>query len=176
MPAMPWSTGSLRHETHHSWWGRGLKPASQNDGWLDEAWTVYVTSDLTPLAFNAADPPVQLYSQNPWVRTTPLESYSSGARLFQGIASSVGDATLRTVMSSFYKHRPSTPITTLQMEGHLVSQTGHAEIVDNFHRWVYGFADSATAPDLWMRDDPGHTGAEFWAGRFWDSPDLWIRN
>jgi len=23
---------------------------------------------------------------------------------------------------------------------------------------------------------PGHTGTEAWGGRFWDSPDLWIRN
>src|SRR5262249_38712216 len=109
------------------------------------------------LAAAREHPPGQLYSQNAWVRATPLESYSSGARLFQGIASSVGDATLRNVMFSFYKNRPSKPITTLQMEGHLVSQTGHAEIVDSFHRWVYGFSEPAAAPDLWMRDDPAHT-------------------
>ena len=35
---------------------------------------------------------------------------------------------------------------------------------------------SATAPDLWMRDDPGHAGADSWGGTFWDSPDLWVRN
>ena len=33
--------GSLHHETFHSWWGRGIKPASQADGWWDEAWNVY---------------------------------------------------------------------------------------------------------------------------------------
>jgi hypothetical protein len=26
--------GSLRHEEFHSWWGRGVKPAGQADGWL----------------------------------------------------------------------------------------------------------------------------------------------
>jgi hypothetical protein len=170
------SAGSLQHETHHSWWGRGVKPASQNDGWLDEAWTVYVTAPLSPLAFNAADPPVVLYSQNPWVRATPGESYTSGARLFQGFASMAGDAALRGIMASFYQNRPAKPITTIQMEGHLLSQSGRPEVVDEFHRWVYGFGEPATAPDLWMRDDTGHTGTEAWAGRFWDSPDLWVRN
>src|SRR5262249_38712217 len=50
------STGSLRHETHHSWWGRGLKPASQNDGWLDEAWTVYVLPLPPPAGCGAGAP------------------------------------------------------------------------------------------------------------------------
>jgi hypothetical protein len=168
--------GSLKHETHHSWWGRGVKPASQNDGWIDEAWTVYVTGNLTPLAFSTSDPPVQLYSQNPWVRATPSAAYSSGARLFQGLTSLAGDAILRNAMASFYQSHQSRPITTLQLEGHLLSQTGKPEMVDSFHRWVYGYPDSAAPSDLWMRDDPGHTGAEAWAGRFWDSPDLWIRN
>jgi hypothetical protein len=170
------TTGTLKHETHHSWWGRGVKPASQNDGWLDEAWTVFVTDGLTPLPFNAADPPVQLCSQNPWTRATPIESYTAGARLFQGLASAAGDAQLRSAMASFYKNRPARPITTLEIEGHLLSQTGRPEIVDAFHRWVYGFSSPTGAPDLWLRDDPAHTGAELWTGRFWQSPDLWIRN
>jgi hypothetical protein len=35
------SMGALSHELHHSWYGRGVKPRSQNDGWYDEAWTVF---------------------------------------------------------------------------------------------------------------------------------------
>jgi hypothetical protein len=31
------ASGNLKHETYHTWWGRGLKPASQNDAWWDEA-------------------------------------------------------------------------------------------------------------------------------------------
>ena len=33
------SLDSLEHEAFHSWIGRGVKPASQNDGWIDEAIT-----------------------------------------------------------------------------------------------------------------------------------------
>jgi hypothetical protein len=57
-----------------------------------------------------------------------------------------------------------------------VRRSGEPTIVDAFHRFVYGFADPAPPPDLWIRDDPGDPGSNFWAGRFWDSPDLWIRN
>ena len=39
-----------------------------------------------------------------------------------------------------------------------------------------GLPDPAPLPDLWLRDDPGHAGEEAWPGRFWDSPDLWVRN
>lgn len=30
--------------------------------------------------------------------------------------------------------------------------------------------------DLWIKDDPAHTGTDAFAGTFWNSPDLWIRN
>jgi hypothetical protein len=49
---------------------------------------------------------------------------------------------------------------------------GAPDVVDGFHHFIYGFADPSPRPDLWLRDDPGHTGPERWAGRFWDSPDL----
>ena len=169
------STGPLEHETHHSWWGRGLKPASQNDAWWDEAWTVYVTDSLTPLAFNTADPPVELHSQNPWVRQTTFDAYGEGSRFFQGVAALMGDSLLRGAMAAFYQTRNHRPATTLDLESHLLCTAGLAELVDAFHRWVYGFGESGSDVDLWMRDEPTHTGAELWGGNFWNSPDLWVR-
>ena len=29
---------------------------------------------------------------------------------------------------------------------------------------------------MWIKDNPGHAGGDFWASTFWNSPDLWIRN
>ncbi len=170
------STGALRHETHHSWWGRGVKPASQNDAWWDEAWTQYVTGGGTPLAFNFADPPVVLHSQNPWVRETAGASYTDDFRFFQGVASLLGEPALKSSMASLFQAHGLELITTLDLESHLLCASGNEELVDDFHRWIYGFGDTAAAADLWVRDDPGHSGAEAWEGRFWDSPDLWIRN
>jgi hypothetical protein len=169
--------GALRHEVFHSWWGRGLKPASQADGWWDEAWTVYNdlgASGSAPFDFTAA--PVTLSSTNPWVRATPSSSYSSGERVFRGAAALTGASQLRTHMAAFFTERHGRPATTPQLEEHLVSRSGEATLVDAFHRFVYGFPDPSPAPDLWIKDNPGHTGSHLTSGTFWNSPDLWIRH
>ena len=171
------SGGSLRHETFHSWWGRGVKPASQPDAWFDEAWTVYNDHGATGvLPFNFADPVVELCPRNAWIRSTASASYTAGERLWKGIAAMVGAATLRSRMSDFYKERYPRPVTTEEIETFLVARTSETDCVDAFHRFVYGFGDPAPLPDVWLRDDPAHAGAENWPGRFWDSPDLWVRN
>ena len=168
--------GALKHETHHSWWGRGVKPASQNDAWWDEAWTVFRTGASPPLAFNAGDPPRELHSQNPWIRATAAGAYTDGNRFFQGVAATVGNAALTASMAEFYQASTARPTSSLAMEGQLLARSGREELVDSYHRWVYGFSGPASNPNLWLRDDPGHTGSELWEGRFWDSPDLWVRN
>jgi hypothetical protein len=48
--------------------------------------------------------------------------------------------------------------------------------VDAFHRFVYGFADDQEGVDLWLRDAPTHAGQNAWGGKFWESPDVWIRH
>lgn len=170
-------TGALRHEGFHSWWGRGLKPVAQIHGWLDEAWTTYHdngAAGVLPLNFTEA--PVTLCSRNPWQRVTPSASYSSGERLWKGLAAAVGAPTLRARMNDFYDDRNPRPVDTEALEAHLLASTGRTEVVDAFHRFVYGLPDPQPMPDLWLRDDGGDTGAEPFAGRFWDSPDLWVRN
>ena len=171
------STGALTHELFHSWWGRGIKPASQNDGWWDEAWTVYSglgASGAVPLNFG--NPPRVLSSRNPWNRTTPGSSYSLGVDLFEGIAQMAGAPAVVAAMNSFYDRHAGSPVSTEMLEGHLIAATGTAEIVDAFHRFVYGFQNPVGSVDLWLRDHTGHLGADYWSGRFWDSPDLWVRN
>jgi len=171
------AVSSLQHETFHSWWGRGLKPASQADGWWDEAWTVYNDAGATgSVPFDFTSGPVELSSRNPWVRRTPSASYTGGRQFFEGAASLMGPATLRTHMVAFYSAARARPATTVQLEEFLVARSSDPVLVDGFHRFVYGFGDPAPAPDLWIKDDPGHAGEHVWAGTFWNSPDLWIRN
>lgn len=171
------SPGSLQHEAVHSWWGRGVKPASHPDGWYDEAWTVYrVNGASAVLPLNFTDPPVELSPRNPWMRSTPSASYSAGERLWKGLAAVVGAASLRDHMNAFYTAHAGGVAGTEQLETHLLARTGRVEVVDAFHRFVYGLPDPAPVPDLWLRDDPAHAGEAHWAGRFWDSPDLWVRN
>jgi phosphoglycolate phosphatase-like HAD superfamily hydrolase len=171
------STGALRHEVFHSWWARGVKPASQPDAWYDEGWTVYNDNGAgLSQPFNFSDPPVTLCPRNEWVRITASGAYGNGNRFWEGVAAFIGVSTLRSLMAEFYQQRRRRPATTAQIEAFLLCRTGNAQLVDAFHRFVYGFSNPTTQPDLWLRDDPGHTGADLWPGAFWDSPDLWVRN
>jgi hypothetical protein len=171
--------GTLRHEAFHSWWGRGVKPAGQPDGWIDEAWNTYHDNGAATVdPFDFAEPAQTLCSREPYSRVTPGASYAGGARVFAGIAALSSPPALTAAMSGFYRAHADQLITTLTLEEHLAAGIGAAapDVVDGFHHFVYGFADPSPSPDLWLRDDPGHTGSELWAGRFWDSPDLWIRH
>lgn len=170
-------TGALRHETFHSWYARGLKPASQPDAWFDEAWTVYNDHGASEsLPFNFTDPPVTLCPGNPWVRVTAGGAYSDGYRFWKGVAALIGVNTLNALMSEFYRQRRHQPVSTMDIEEFLLCRTGNPQLVDAFHRFVYGLGNTASRSDLWLRDASEHVGPDFWRGRFWDSPDLWVRH
>lgn len=171
------STVALLHETFHSWYARGIKPASQADGWWDEGFTQFHdegANDAVPFDFTS--PPILLCSRDPWQRNTPGNSYSDGSRFWKGIASMIGVATLNNLMGELYDKHKGNPLSTQMIEEFLLCKTGNPNIVDAFHRFVYALENPATVPDLWLRDDPADPGADLWGGTFWDSPDLWIRN
>lgn len=161
--------GSLRHETFHSWWARGVKPALGRDGWWDEAWTTYHDAGGSgSLPFDDTEPAVELSTRNPWSRATPGASYGLGRRFFEGVAATVGVSTLQALMREFLAAHLERPVSTEQIEEHLVARSGKASLVDGFSRFVYGFTTGGPAPDLRLRDDAG-------GGRFWDSPEVWVR-
>lgn len=167
----------LAHETFHSWYARGIKPASHADSWWDEAFTTFYDNgadDALPFDYTAV--PIQLCSRDPWQRHTPRNSYLDGYRFWQGIASQVGVAQLNAMMKDLYVAEKGNPVSTTMVEEFLLCRSGNAQIVDAFHRFIYGFDNPALPPDLWLRDDPADVGADQWNGTFWNSPDLWIRN
>jgi hypothetical protein len=171
------STGALLHETFHSWYARGIKPAGQADGWWDEGFTSFHDAGADdPLPFDFTAAPVLLCSRDPWQRNTPSNSYSDGSRFWQGMASMLGVAQLNTLMKNLYVAYRGNPVSTAMIEEFLLCQSGDAQVVDAFHRFVYGLANPSPVPDLWMRDDPADPGADAWGGTFWNSPDLWVRN
>jgi hypothetical protein len=170
------SPSALAHEVFHSWFARGVKPSSQADGWWDEGFTRFHddgADDSEP--FDFGDPPILLCSRDPWQRHTAGNAYSGGSRFWRGMASLLGVGTFNSVMSQWYAQFKGHPASSAMIEEFLLARGGNAEVVDAFHRFVYGLDDSALA-DLWLRDDPGHSGSDFWGGTFWDSPDLWIRH
>lgn len=171
------STGALAHETFHSWFARGLKPASQADGWWDEGFTQFHddgANDAIPLDFT--DSPVTLCSRDPWQRHTPSTAYAAGNSLFKGLAAMIGVGALNAHMRSLYVSQAGKqPLSTQRLEEELVARSGDVRVVHAFHRFVYGLPDPSPAPDLWLRDDAADTGADSWDSAFWDSPDLWVR-
>jgi hypothetical protein len=131
---------ALEHETFHSWFGRGVKPASQNDGWIDEGWTTYNTGPrrFARLPFEASEPRVELCSSNPFNRATPAASYGAGARFFAGLAAAMGLDELLAMMCSFYLDNMCGLVTTRQLEEWLIAKSGREEIGRWFARFVYG--------------------------------------
>lgn len=171
------SPSALAHETFHSWFARGIKPASQSDGWWDEGFTSFHddgADDAIP--FDFSDPPVTLCSLDPWQRHTPLNAYTDGDNFWKGMASLLGVAPFKSSMGVLYNKHKGNPVSTAMIEEFLVGRSGNAQAIDAFHRFAYGFSDPYPAPDLWLKDDPAHSGMDQWEGVFWDSPDLWIRN
>lgn len=172
------STSALLHETFHSWFARGIKPASQADGWYDEGYTTFNdegANDVVP--FDFSNPPILLCSRDPWQRHTPSNSYGDGSNFWKGMASLLGLTNLKSLMANIYEKYKGQPVSTQMIEEFFLSKTGNVLVVDAFHRFVYGFSDPSPAPELWLMDDPQHTtGSDQWNGIFWDSPDLWVRN
>jgi hypothetical protein len=132
--------GALDHEVFHSWFGRGVKPASQNDGWWDEAFTVYYADERRPnrRVVTKQGKPVTLCSDNPLNRITPGSSYTLGAVFFGRIAHLIGHDNLEKHMASFYKKYAGKVASTADMENHLIESTGNKKIKDLFSRYVYG--------------------------------------
>lgn len=171
------SNAALLHETFHSWYARGVKPASQADGWWDEGFATFHddgADDALPFDFTSG--PVLLCSRDPWQRNTPGNSYSDGGRFWKGIAALLGATQLNTMMKELYDIHKGNPVSTSMIEEFLLCRSGNPQVVDAFHRFVYGFNNPVPAPDLWLRDEAADPGADSWGGTFWDSPDLWIRN
>jgi hypothetical protein len=134
------SMGALEHELFHSWFGRGLKPVSQNDGWFDEAWTVWFADNARVSAkqIKNATSPVALFSDNPHNRTTSMHSYRSGAMFFSRLAQLLGKDKLKELMKEFYHKYYATGASTDDMAQFLHQKTQNDEVLQLFHRFIYG--------------------------------------
>ena len=77
-------------------------------------------------------------------------------------------------MGDLYDLNKGNPVSTRYDREFLLCKSGNPDIVDAFHRFVYGLENPSPVPNLWLRDDTADPGADQWGGTFWDSPDLWI--
>jgi hypothetical protein len=142
-------SSALRHEVFHSWFARGVMPASQADGWWDEGFTRYNDDGADKVEpFDFGESPVQLCSRQPFQRSTPADSYVAGSRFFRGVAAAIGANRLRAAMSDLYESKRRSSVSTATLEAHLIAHSGAVELVDAFHRFVYGFVDPVRIPRL----------------------------
>lgn len=139
------SVGALEHEVFHSWFGRGVKPATASDGWIDEAWTSWATSSrrfeeprFASESLSLDLDPVVLCPPHPWSRFTPTASYTCGSRLFAGLAHLLGGAPqMRSAMAAWYTANAGGLITTDGLEAHLRSWS-ETDITPWWDRYVHG--------------------------------------
>jgi hypothetical protein len=135
----------LPEELLHSFFARGLKPASQIDSWIDEAFVNYylkkenIYFHLDHLPNKSDESEAQqfysqylteagqspLASQNPWVRVTQPGAYRIGVLFFEQLAAIIGEDELDTTMRELAKeHGIANPITTAELEARLLNIAG----------------------------------------------------
>jgi hypothetical protein len=142
------SEQAIEHEVFHSWFGRGVKPATASDGWIDEAMASWATASRRSPAARFTDeelgldePPTLLYPAHPWSRHTPREAYSAGPRLLSGVARLMGGAAqLRAALAGWYKDHAGGLATTAELAEHLGRWCGK-DLGPWWDRYVYGRGD-----------------------------------
>jgi predicted metalloprotease with PDZ domain len=150
----------LPHELLHSYIARGLKPASQDDSWIDEAFTIYylrregiefyvdasrskVDNRQFDSFYLAAAGQSPLSTRNPWSRVTQPGAYQIGVLFFEQIAAIIGEGELDKLMRELIReYGISKPITTAEFESHLVRVAGprRDDVQKLFSFTVYGNA------------------------------------
>jgi hypothetical protein len=129
----------LEHEVFHSWWGRGLRPLTANDGWIDEAFVVYYLTPKQQL-LQAGGPPTVLSPSEPYSRLTPRAAYTTGAQLMATVAELVGGReAFLPLMRQLYTERAPGAMSTAELEQFFADITGEPDtIAELFRLHVYG--------------------------------------
>jgi hypothetical protein len=136
---------ALEHEVFHSWFGRGVKPASAADGWIDEAMASWATASRRAAIgrfqveeLGLDEPPTLLCPLHPWSRHTPALAYGGGSRLLAGLAHMAGGAAqLRTALASWYGAFGGGPASSEDLARHLSPWCGR-DLSPWWDRYVYG--------------------------------------
>lgn len=133
------SLGALGHETTHSWFARGVMPASGNAGWIDEAIASWRDNGY-PRGNGTVGTPRILAGFSPYKRYTTRDAYSYGAELmsdFDAMLSSTGFGGLRNMLKEFFGHFKRQTITTPIFQAHMEKALGQ-NMQAFFDRNVYG--------------------------------------
>jgi hypothetical protein len=153
----------------------GVSLASPADAWWREGLRAFLEAPR-PVPFDYREPLRTLCSPDTRRRVAAPDAASAGARVWQGLASLLGLSRMQRLIDELLSRYQGQPVSTEMFEALLLTHGSHPQVVDAFHRFVYGLEDPAPAPELWLRDAREDAGADHSSGTFWDSPDLWLRN
>jgi hypothetical protein len=142
---------ALEHEIFHSWFGRGVKPASASDGWMDEAMATWATASRRAGGerygveeLDLDQEPSLLCPAHPWSRHTPRQAYSAGNRLLAGLAHMAGGAApLRSALADWHRLKAGGAASTAELAMHLGPWCGR-DLGPWWDRYVYGHGDGGT--------------------------------
>ena len=154
---------------------RDSQPVAADASW-DRGLAAFLAGPAQAIPFDFWDRPTLLGSRDPEHGTLATGAETAAARFWSGMASLLGLENLRRLLTELEESCPGQAVSTTLLEELMLARSGNPGVVDAFHRFVYGLEDSAPAPELWLRDAVGDTGADHSSGTFWDSPDLWVRN
>jgi hypothetical protein len=170
---------SMRHEIAHSWFGRGVYPASQPDSWFDEAVVIYAIDEANGPRQGFADTNarrVAIAPATPWSRVTVLEAYAQGSLVFAELATLVGPDRTESILRDLMARQIGTPLTTQALEELVVRHVPRAQTVNLFHRLVHGLPDPPSPPRLAFPGTAAGSDGPPANEAAWDSPSLWVRN
>lgn len=153
----------------------GVLPASPADAWWREGLRAFLEAPR-PVPFDYREPLLALCSPDTRRRVAAPDAASAGARVWRGLASLLGSSRMQRLIEELLTRYQGQPVSTEMLEVLLLTHGSHPQVVDAFHRFVYGLEDPAAAPELWLRDAREDAGADHSSGTFWDSPDVWLRN
>jgi hypothetical protein len=144
---------ALRHEITHSWFGRGMRPRSGADGWIDEAITTWWVDrrgrfDATPASLEELSKKRfrKLSFESRYFRMTPSASYRQGAECIAYLASvySHGGRDLKAVLIDFAEENMHRAVSTEQFLNYVISRAPETDELEQAMRlFVYGSPDES---------------------------------
>lgn len=147
------SYGALDHEMLHSYFAKGVYPASGDDGWIDEAiasWRDYGYQRLPSIDFEGSN----IGRQSVYKRNTDDRSYKLGRAFMAYLDYRLQDSGgLKAFLRGYFAAYKHTVVTTEHFRNNLEFFSG-LDLSDEFNTYIYG--EGTTDIDIETEPNPNH--------------------
>lgn len=132
------SVWALSHELAHSWFARGVMPASGNAGWMDEALASWSANDFPRASKLPNRQPVKLDGYSPYKRSSVNAAYSEGMNFISELDLLFAEmGGMKSLLKRFHNDATLTVVQTADFKNFLEKHTGQ-NLDEYFGRYVYG--------------------------------------